>query len=95
MPRNDYECPNHGVREIYFVSDPPKECPLCQEPVRFVIARNQFGLFGEMAWLDETHKRSIEMQLGVYPESPEHLRRIEKAKGVTRTTKTEKKRQAL
>ena len=95
MPRNDYECPKHGVREIFFVSEPPKVCPLCGEPVRFVVAQNQFGLYGEMAWLDEPSRRSIEMQLGVYPESPSHLRQIEKAKGVTRTTKTEKKRQAL
>lgn len=92
MPVNDYECEIHGVTEISFEHTPPRHCSLCGNELKFVVAENQFSLYGEMAWLNEAERRSIHTQLGVYPESAEHLRRIEKAKGVVRTTKSEMKR---
>ena len=92
MPANDYECEVHGVNEIHFEKIPPRHCAKCGNELVMVISDRQFSLTGELAWLNETEKRSIKTQLGVYPESPEHLRQIEKSKRVQRTTKSELKR---
>ncbi len=92
MPTNDYECEVHGVREISYVQTPPRFCKDCGNELTWVVAKNQFHIGGEDAWLNESERRSVATQLGVYPESKEHLRQIEKAKGVQRTTKTDLKR---
>lgn len=92
MPVNDYECEIHGVREIAFERIAPRFCKECGNELRWVVAKNQFKIGGEDSWLNEAERRSIATQLGVYPESKEHLRQIEKAKKVTRSTKSELKR---
>lgn len=92
MPVNDYECEVHGVREVYFERNPPRFCRECGNELTFVVAKNQFRIGGEDSWLNESERRSIATQLGVYPENKEHLRQIEKAKKVTRSTKSELKR---
>jgi hypothetical protein len=88
VPRNDYECPVHGVREIWFEGGkPPRRCRDCRRKIRLVVSPQQF--VSEGRFLTEREKNSIEMQLGVRPESPDHLRRIEREKQVTAISKQE------
>ena len=89
MPRNDYLCPKHGVRELYFQGEPPSTCEDCGARLVFVVSKRQFSLGGGMTYLTEREKDSVEMQLGVRPESADHLRRIEKEKKVVSFSKSE------
>ena len=82
--RNDYECPNHGVMEIYFEGEPPTLCPDCEARLTFLIAPNQFTLGGDMTVLDEATRRGVQQQLGVRVETRDELRALERKKGVTR-----------
>lgn len=92
MPVNDYECEVHGVREVAFERIAPRFCKDCGNELRWVVAKGQFKIGGEDAWLNESERRAVATQLGEYPESKEHLRQIEKKHKVQRTTKSELKR---
>lgn len=89
MAVNDYRC-GCGVREVYHeANSPPKRCMDCGKRMYWVIANNQFGMVGDMTWLNELELRGIELQLGRRPSSREDLRRLEKEKGVERVSKQE------
>lgn len=88
MAVNRYRCEECGDRDYEFrVGFPPTHCDYCGLPLMLLMSPNQFYIGGEDAWLTERAKDSIELQLGTRPESKEHLRQIEQAKGVTRLTK--------
>lgn len=87
MPRNDYWCEKHGKMELWFESNPPRECPRCGKPIAFLVSDEQFLAGG--SWLTEPMKKEIHKQLGVYPRDLQHLKQIEKEKKVTAVTRGE------
>lgn len=89
MPRNDYRCRKHGIRELWFESDPPRKCPKCGGKLEMVIAPNQFKLGGDMTVLDEPTRRGVQLQTGVRVETRDDLRALERKRGLTRIDTTE------
>ena len=80
------------MREVAFERIAPRFCKDCGNELRWVVAKGQFKIGGEDAWLNESERRAVATQLGEYPESKEHLRQIEKKHKVQRPTKSELKR---
>lgn len=86
-PLLDFDCPLCGTNERFYRGEPPEDCPDCG--TRHTKLYTRMNLGGEIAWMKGKELDAIELQLGVRPESPEHLRAVEKRLGVQRLDKKE------